>query len=72
MLIDGSKAKAAREVKGKKVAEIAVAVDMSATWLYALEGKTAVEVKAPTAHALARVLGVKVGELVPVHNQIGD
>lgn len=65
MMIDGSKVNTLREKKLKKVAEVAAAIDMSATWLYALESKDKpVDVKAPTAHALARVLGVKVGDIL--------
>jgi transcriptional regulator with XRE-family HTH domain len=66
MLVSGSKVRWARENKGKKVAAIATSIDMSATWLYALESKEEpVEVKAPLVHALARVLGVKVGDILP-------
>jgi transcriptional regulator with XRE-family HTH domain len=66
MLVSGSKVKWAREQKGKKVAAIATAIDMSATWLYALESKEEpADVKAPLVHALARVLDVKVKDILP-------
>lgn len=65
MLIDGSKVRAAREKTGKKVTAVAASIEMSAPWLYALEAKTEpVEMKAHTAHALARVIGAKVGDLI--------
>ncbi len=65
MVINGSRVKLKRAASGKKVAEVAAAIDMSATWLYSLEGHGGnIEVKEPIAHALAKTLKVKVSDLI--------
>ena len=63
MIINGTKVKELRGDKRLSAAQLGAAIEMSHTWVFSIEAKEEAEVKTHTAHALARVLGVKVRDL---------
>lgn len=64
MKVDGTKVKKARLAVGMSVTLLASRIDMSATWLYAVEGKDkASDIREPIVKALAKELKVKEKEL---------
>lgn len=68
----GPRLREAREARGKSVAEVATAADISRSYLHELESAKPSERPVPTASVLlrlAQILGTSIGELVEEHPQ---